>query len=119
MRCFYHGAEDAVAICTSCGKALCRPCISESEPECACSDECAGYSRTRRRDLALQSKRHHSLAVAGEFGCYLSGALFVIVGVFLGVRDDPVMLYWAVPLGLVMMAAGLFYSRSRRMGTES
>jgi hypothetical protein len=40
MKCFNHHAQDAVAICQHCGKALCNECLVETEEGIACHGRC-------------------------------------------------------------------------------
>jgi hypothetical protein len=40
MRCFYHGDLDAVAICKSCGHALCHDCCADVGISGACRNRC-------------------------------------------------------------------------------
>jgi hypothetical protein len=40
MKCFTHRDSDAIAICRSCGRALCPDCISEVGLSCACKNRC-------------------------------------------------------------------------------
>ena len=40
MKCFTHRSSDAVAVCRSCGRALCPDCISEVGLSCACKNRC-------------------------------------------------------------------------------
>ena len=40
MKCFTHRSSDAVAVCRSCGRALCPDCISEVGLSCACKSRC-------------------------------------------------------------------------------
>jgi len=40
MKCFTHRNSDAVAVCRSCGRALCPDCIAEVGLSCACKNRC-------------------------------------------------------------------------------
>jgi len=40
MRCFTHQSVEAVAICKSCGRALCPQCVVTVGTICACRDRC-------------------------------------------------------------------------------
>ena len=40
MKCFTHRSSDAIAICRSCGRALCPDCIAEVGLSCACKNRC-------------------------------------------------------------------------------
>lgn len=40
MRCYYHPAADAVALCKSCSRALCHECCADVPPGSACRGRC-------------------------------------------------------------------------------
>jgi hypothetical protein len=40
MKCFTHRNSDAVAVCRSCGRAVCPDCVSEVGLACACKNRC-------------------------------------------------------------------------------
>ena len=40
MRCFYHGDVEAVAVCKSCGRAICHDCYAEVGTGSACRNRC-------------------------------------------------------------------------------
>lgn len=40
MKCFLHHNSDAVAVCRSCGRALCPDCVAEVGLACACKNRC-------------------------------------------------------------------------------
>ncbi|MCX6899717.1 MAG: hypothetical protein NT105_13590 [Verrucomicrobia bacterium] len=40
MRCFNHSEIEAVAVCKSCGRALCHDCITEVGLGCSCKGRC-------------------------------------------------------------------------------
>ena len=40
MKCFIHRNSDAVAVCRSCGRALCPDCIAVVGLACACKNRC-------------------------------------------------------------------------------
>lgn len=40
MKCYNHPDVEAVAICRSCGRAICRDCVSEVGLSCSCKGRC-------------------------------------------------------------------------------
>jgi len=40
MKCFTHRNTEAVAVCRSCGRALCPDCIADVGLSCACKNRC-------------------------------------------------------------------------------
>ncbi len=57
MKCFTHRNADAVAVCRSCGRALCPDCIAEVGLACACKNRC-------ETDVA----RFHAMVTQGRSG---------------------------------------------------
>lgn len=68
MKCFYHHANDAVAICKSCNKGLCFTCAVEVENGVACKGRCEAEVRS----INLRVQRGKRL------GVFLLGAGFAI-----------------------------------------
>ena len=76
MHCYNH-SEDAVGICKSCGRALCRSCAAEVEKAVACKDRCES-------DVAaiLSTNRNALLyAKTAKKARYLAPTLFVVMGI--------------------------------------
>ncbi|HEY4506115.1 MAG TPA: hypothetical protein VJJ24_01555 [Candidatus Paceibacterota bacterium] len=49
MRCFYHPDDEAVGVCSVCGKALCRRSAADIEWGLACKEgDCANIMKFRR-----------------------------------------------------------------------
>ena len=40
MKCFNHPETDGVAVCKSCGRAICHDCCAEVGTGCACKSRC-------------------------------------------------------------------------------
>lgn len=40
MKCYYHPAAEAVALCKSCSRALCHECCADVPPGSACKGRC-------------------------------------------------------------------------------
>jgi hypothetical protein len=40
MKCYTHRDIEAVAVCRSCGRALCRECVTEVGLSCSCKGRC-------------------------------------------------------------------------------
>jgi len=76
MRCFYHGDADAVAICKSCGHALCHDCCAEVGSSAACRNRCED-------DVAALNEmiQRNKTSFQKASGAYLrSGILLVVLG---------------------------------------
>src|SRR5207302_6215916 len=45
MKCFYHETRDAIGVCKSCGKGLCRECAVDLDKGLACRGRCEEDAR--------------------------------------------------------------------------
>src|SRR4051812_16277812 len=66
MKCFTHRNNDAVAICRSCGRALCPDCVAEVGLSCACKNRCE--SDVKRSIELITRDRPVPINPAGFFG---------------------------------------------------
>lgn len=87
MKCFNHSLTDGVAVCKSCGRALCHDCCAEVGTGSACKNRC----ETDVEDLNIIIKRSKS-AYQKTGGTYRrSGIAMLIMGLlFLAVGILPV-----------------------------
>ena len=80
MKCFNHPERDGVAVCQSCGKAICHDCVLESENGIACQQSCVN-SLSRKADLyTLQNAHLKNLKRMNFLGSFFSigmGILFI------------------------------------------
>lgn len=74
MNCFNHPELPALGICKSCGKGLCRECISEVPDGLACKNRCE--DRVRFINRILDSNKQALTAANNQVR---SGAIFIIV----------------------------------------
>ena len=84
MKCFNHPQSDGVAICKSCGRALCHDCHAEVETGSACKSRC----ESDVEDLNVIIKRSKS-AYQKTGGAYRRNGIVILV------------------LGLVFLAIGI------------
>src|SRR5579864_7728349 len=116
MKCFKHGASDAVAICAYCGHGLCLPCVqSSTAARAVCSDSCA--KALTRADQALETIVQQSMrsAQASAFYCYLCAALSAgaaVVAWFM--LPSPFLILFTGGCAVVLIISGLWYSRVAR-----
>jgi hypothetical protein len=78
MKCFTHQNSDAVAICRSCGRALCPDCISEVGLSCACKNRCE--ADVKRFNEMLARGRPGSVNAANLVG-YDRVVFLMVIGV--------------------------------------
>ena len=57
MNCFNHPAVPAVGLCKSCGKALCRDCVTELVNGLACKGKCESRVNMLNRMVDSSAKR--------------------------------------------------------------
>ena len=84
MKCFNHSIADAVGVCRSCGRALCRECIAEVGLSCSCKGRCETVvaamndlverGTTAYRKVGLATLRQGIVIV-------LFGGLFLFIGI--------------------------------------
>jgi len=94
MKCYYHRADDAVAVCKSCLKALCPQCAVDLRKGIACRDRCEEDVRQLITviDTSIRySPASRSLVGAARRTGMLSAGFIVVMGaVFFwwGVAND-------------------------------
>ena len=81
MKCFTHRSLDAVAVCRSCGRALCPDCISEVGLSCACKSRCE--SDVARFNEMLTRARPEPVNPVNLFG-YDRVIFLMVMGVAFG-----------------------------------
>ena len=55
MHCFNHAELEAVAICTTCGRAICMSCARPTETAVTCSEACQAQADTLAKQLATSA----------------------------------------------------------------
>ena len=80
MKCYNHPERDAVAICKSCGKAICHECAKESENGVACQQSCIN-SLSKKNELYAKQAAHlknlKRMDILGSFFSVGMGILFI------------------------------------------
>ncbi len=104
MRCFYHGDVEAVALCKSCSRALCRECCSDTGKSAACRSRCEedvlALDEMIERGRSAYQKTSGAYTRSGLFILVL-GIAFSIIGI-LGFRGD------GEPVMFLVVMGGLF-----------
>jgi hypothetical protein len=78
MQCFNHNDIPAVAICLSCGKALCKSCCIDVADYIVCSDICK--SRVIKQ-MSIKEKGPRNYLFLSKLMIFC-GILFAIVGIY-------------------------------------
>src|SRR5208283_5834379 len=83
MKCFTHRSSDAVAVCRSCGRALCPDCISEVGLSCACKNRCES-DVTRFNEMLTRGRPGPAKLVGYDRVIFLMviGAAFLWFGLY-------------------------------------
>ncbi|MFC1826418.1 hypothetical protein ACFLZQ_00595 [Thermodesulfobacteriota bacterium] len=80
MKCYNHPERDSIAICKSCGKAICHECAQESENGIACQQSCRN-SLSKKKELYINQAAHlknlKRMHVLGSFFSIGMGLLFI------------------------------------------
>lgn len=108
MRCFYHGDADAVAICKSCGHALCHDCCAEVGTSAACRSRCeddvAALNEMIQRNKASYQTASNTYKRSGLLLIAL-GLVFTIFGSWTHDGGQP--LIFIIILGCLFLIYGL------------
>lgn len=86
MRCYNHPDKNAIAVCRSCGKAVCHQCAQETENAIACRQECVNALADNRQfqvGLAAHFNNIKRLNMVGSFFSLIMSFLFIYFS-FLG-----------------------------------
>jgi hypothetical protein len=123
MRCFYHDTSEAVAICKSCNRGVCRDCAVEFKNGVACKNRCEAEVEVLNQmiDRSKTSYQKTSSAYSRSAIIYLMSSLvFGFLGAT-GLRERPTFGWAMLALALVFLIASFFnYSNSRRfMSSET
>lgn len=105
MRCYYHTASDAVAVCMYCHRGVCTECAAEVEKGIACKDRCEDEVATL---MGYTAKLGQQLAVNRTSNLGWS-VWFLILGLILTIGG--VALFWLDidrGYGVGAFAAGVF-----------
>ena len=122
MNCIKHTEASAVAICRSCGRAMCTDCIMQAGMAVTCSEECANYAKdmdemmTRGKAIYGMSESSSSLSISVVMWLVF-GVLFLGWGVYDTVTDKPN--YFSIAFGVVcMFLSGITHRRHKKIGIQ-
>jgi hypothetical protein len=121
MLCFTHNTVPAIAVCKSCGKALCGTCVKDLGFALVCSESCAGDARDNR-ELVQRAKRLYGMGSAKKSVPPLA-LVFILFAVFFGgfgifqsLQDQIIAWYQFGGAGLMGACALLYYRAMRIRG---
>ena len=117
MKCFNHHADDAVAICKSCGKALCPQCAVALPNGIACKNSCEDRVNMLNQMIDNNNKviatTNTNLKSSAVFSIIL-GALFVSMG-SLFYRTDVYFGAIIVTIGIAFLINGIRRNRKKSL----
>ncbi|MHA6495523.1 B-box zinc finger protein [Pseudomonas borbori] len=83
MKCFYHQQDEAIALCKSCTRALCRCCAADVHPGTACINRCEkdveelNIVNTRNQSAYQKAGKAHK---RGALATLIMGLTFILIG---------------------------------------
>ena len=86
MKCFNHPTVDAVGLCKSCSRALCRDCIGEVGKSFSCKDRCEADVASindllERGRTAYQKSSRNTFRSGPNYFLLIMGLLFTGWGI--------------------------------------
>lgn len=78
MKCYNHPDRDGIAICRSCGKAICRECAMESRDGIACQQSCLASLAEKSALNAQQAVHLKNLKRTNLLGSLFSIAMGIL-----------------------------------------
>jgi len=110
MKCFNHPTVDAVGLCKSCSRALCRDCIGEVGKSCSCKDRCeadvASINDLLERGRTAYQKSSRNTFRSGLFTLLL-GLAFLLIGLASPMASGPN--YFLLIMGLLFTGWGISF----------
>jgi hypothetical protein len=115
MKCAKHSSE-AIGVCAYCGRAVCAECVKDSDgTRLVCSPTCAEPLLRNEKALNLILQKSLQTAKASAVYCYLCSALSFGAGVAAWYTAPvPFLIWFTVGCGIVLLLAGIWYSRVGR-----
>ena len=114
MKCLKHSSNDAVAVCTYCGRALCSDCIlNPTAPRVVCSTDCAEALSRGEKALEMILEQSVRSAQASAFYCYVCAALSAgaaVVAWFM--LPSPFLILFTAGCAVVLVLSGIWYGRA-------
>ena len=111
MKCYYHNDVDAVGVCKSCGKGLCKDCLVDLGKGLACKGHCEedvqGLISTIENNIRLSPTTTQLVSASRTNSLYRSLFILVAGAVFFTWGLMTRSLDFAVVLGAVFIIYGL------------
>ena len=117
MKCYYHPENEAIALCKSCSRALCRECCSDVPPGTACKDRCE--KEVQEVNLVIQRSKsaYEKTGSAYRRNAYwllVMGSIFTIIGVLPVVMGEGYASIFLALLGVVFIFGAMSNFKNSR-----
>ena len=110
MNCYTHTERVGVAVCVSCGAAICSACVQKTgSGKNVCSTQCAVISGETDSAIAAIASRVTRSNKATAWFCWSLGAIFLILG-GISILGDLFLAIYLLLAGVVSVGAGFWYS---------
>ena len=117
MKCFTHRSSDAVAVCRSCGRALCPDCISEVGLSCACKSRCesdvARFNGMLTRSQPGLPNPSNLVGYDRVIFLMLLGVAFVWFGLYYFGDHGPIWFFVALGVAFFIFGISQLYMRKK------
>lgn len=104
MKCYKHNETDALGICKSCQKGVCRECIVDVEGRIACKDSC----EQEVKDLNEMILKNKGVYQKTSSNFYRVAAIYGFIGlffIFYPLLVTPILINFLVPVGIIFLLA--------------
>lgn len=122
MECFTHTSSQAVGICKTCGKAVCRNCAKDAGMFITCSDTCEKEAADVH-EMNQRGKKIYGIGVpkkiaSGVIMWFLFAALFGGFGIFQTIKNHQPD-WFLLLFGVVSLFIGILaYKRTKESGLQ-
>jgi len=115
MKCFYHQDTDAVGICKSCSKGICKDCAVVVGNGIACKGRCEGEVEAINTIFQWSKTSHHktgSVYSRSAIIWALLGVIFTVYGIYM---IDTSLGYFLIPGGIILCLGAIsqFYASQK------
>lgn len=114
MRCFNHSEREAVAICKSCNKGLCKECAVEVDNGIACKGKCEEEVIFLNQMLQKSKGVHNKTAQSLYTACFIYFAMGVVFIGFGFYTEIPPLKPFLLIMGGIMILAGVLTAISSK-----
>lgn len=115
MKCFNHPGNEALSICTVCGRALCPECINEIDDAIVCKNRCE--ENKLNQDKARLSCYTILNRFASVYG--ITALIYLLTGMILLIAGFTIQtllgIFIIIPLGITFIISALLqYSAAKK-----